>query len=916
MGDDDLSDTTYSGPYARAANIYRAAGWHGTLPLGNRPGRKYPPPSGWTGHGAPYPSAADVGAWQETHGDRNIGLHMPPGVIGLDVDAGYVKDGKLKRGDDTLINLENRFGVLPPTWVSSARPAPSGIRFYRVPTHLDGREINWPGEAGPDIEIIQAGHRYAVVWPSTNPEADDAPYNWSHPDAGFSDVLPRPEDLEFLPEAWVRGLALSYDRTEKSDLGNGALAQWWAQLRDDAPMCPPIHSVLTKAVDELREAAGARHETARDALVAIIRFGAEGHMGAPRAAAVLETEFTAAVGAERVAGGEWHRLLTGAVQLAVTANPAPLRHCEHDAATPMPAADVEAFMAAAERQRREAAERAAAVYRDRVAQIAEEVDALPFPDRAAAVRAHIREIATWGPTERGFARDTLTTRSQFSAVGVTEFNQLIRAEEKAVKEAATAAAHEAARARHAAQVAEAVEKGALLPAPHAPIDVARALAAKMTVPARWWRGDFYLHAGTKYVPWRDEAVDNWLYRQTADAVFESADEDGGTKPWRPTEAKITSVGHALSRGVLYRDSDAEPDDSASQVACSNGVYDVATDTLLPHDPARFNLQSVPFPYDSDAKCPTWLWFLGDVLPADAIRLLRQWVGYLLSGRTDQEKLLHMQGLPRSGKGTILTVIEALLGEENIASPSIAKIVTTFGEQPLINKTLAVFSDITWQHRDIVQAVETIKAIVGRDTRTIDRKNREAWTGKIGARFMIMGNDLPNFKDASGALATRMLHIRFPGTVAGREDPTLKTRLLEELPGILVWAIEGLRDLNAMGRFYEPESSRELAAEVRRQQGPLQPFIEDTCAYAAEANPVPLDELFPVYRAWAMRADVEHRLDKERFSRALTSAGLTVERKMIDGVRARRVLGIVPQVHEGRSAWVALLNPLGTVPPVT
>src|ERR1700749_1300474 len=167
----------------------------------------------------------------------------------------------------------------------------------------------------------------------------------------------------------------------------------------------------------------------------------------------------------------------------------------------------------------------------------------------------------------------------------------------------------------------------------------------------------------------------------------------------------------------------------------------------------------------------------------------------------------MPGLPRSGKGTTGMVVEALLGEENVASPSIPKLVTKFGEQPLIGKTLAIMSDISWQHRDIVQAVETIKAIVGRDSRDIDRKNREAWHGRLGVRFMIMGNDLPSFKDASGALATRMMHIRFPGTVVGREDPTLKARLLEELPGILAWAIEGLRDLDASGRFHETESSR-------------------------------------------------------------------------------------------------------------
>lgn len=220
-------DTTYSGPFARAAHIYRQAGWHGTLPLGSRPGVKYPPPSGWTGHGAPYPSAADVAAWSETHGDRNIGLRMPPSVIGLDVD-----DYGDKTGAATLAQLELNFGPLPPTWVSSARPAPSGIRFYRVP-HERAGVINWPGEAGKFIEIIQPGHRYAVVWPSTNPEAAGAEYRWRHENGDHYDPtdVPGPDDLPTLPVRWIEGLALPYVTVDKTSLGSDSAAAWWGGLR-------------------------------------------------------------------------------------------------------------------------------------------------------------------------------------------------------------------------------------------------------------------------------------------------------------------------------------------------------------------------------------------------------------------------------------------------------------------------------------------------------------------------------------------------------------------------------------------------------------------------------------------------------------------------------------------------------------
>ncbi len=926
------SDTTYSGPFGRAAQIYRAAGWRGVLPIGRAPGKKYPPPNGFTGHGAPYPSGPDVGTWlagpEETF---NIGLRAEPGIIGLDVD--HYRD---KTGGDTLAALEACFGPLPPTWVSSARPAPSGIRWFRVPTHLDGREVNWPGEAGKFIEIIQAGHRYAVVWPSTNPEAGGAQYEWRLPTGSWGgaqtamvrlsdDPVPAPDELAALPGAWVRGLMLDYDRTEKSDLAGGQMADWFGALRTGQP-CPVVHKVCAQAVETVRTVDGSRHETARDAAAALARLGGEGHRGAPGALYALGSAFDTAVGPGRAASGEWDRLLSGAVKLAATDNPQPRQHCEHDtlpAYAGPPGFDLAASIALAQQQaeadRREQAAAAAEVYRTRGQEMSAEVEKLPFAERAEAVRRLIPEIATWGPAEQSHARDLLSSKHGLTDLGVTDFRALLRAEEKARKLAAEEAAREQARQLAAEQVERARTEGALLPPPHAPMDVARHLAARLPAPVRWWRGDYYRHTGTRYVPWRDEAVDNWLYGQTEQAWYD-AGEDKGTSPWRPTENKITGVGHALSRGVLYRPSEDDPDDSPAQVACANGVYDVTTETLLQHTPERFNLQSVPFDYDPAATAPTWEWFLSDVLPGDtqAHAFLQEWFGYVLSGRTDLEKIANLMGLPRCGKGTVADTLSALVGAENVAAPTIPSLVGTFGEQPLLGKTLAVFSDISWAHRDIVAGVEIVKAISGRDARDVQRKNREAWHGKLGVRFMIMGNDMPKFTDASGAFSGRMIHVQFPGTFYGRERPSVKDDLLRELPGILNWALEGLKRLTINGSFTQPRSGEELAAEVRRQQSPVQAFLDDTCALVAPeaCNPVPLDELHPVYRAWAKRSDVGHPLDRERFSSALRSAGLGVKRQMVNGARARRVYGLVPQMEEdGRTAWVALLHPT-SAPPAT
>lgn len=179
--------------FSRAAPIYRQLGWLGTIPLPT--GQKWPPPSGFTGADGVYPDDAMVAYWSNNgESAGNIGLRMPAGAVGIDVD-----DHDAKTGGTTLVRLEATLGPLPATWRSSARDAPSGILFFRVPLGA-----LFAGALPGNIEIIQPHHRYAVVAPSVHPTG--AEYRWFGPD-GNPAPAPRIEELPELPAPWVAYLS-------------------------------------------------------------------------------------------------------------------------------------------------------------------------------------------------------------------------------------------------------------------------------------------------------------------------------------------------------------------------------------------------------------------------------------------------------------------------------------------------------------------------------------------------------------------------------------------------------------------------------------------------------------------------------------------------------------------------------------
>lgn len=188
-------------PYATGAPVYVAAGWPRPLPT-QATGQKWPPVTGYTGYVAGDVDDRTFVEWLITRADANIILRATPDAVFVDRDT-Y----KLPGGDDLWADMEAVLGPLPPCWRSSSRDGPSGKMPFRVPagTRLKGNVV-WNGvKLG---EFLQWFHRYAVVWPSTNPDNGGAMERWWRPDGTLAeDEVPPYGELPDLPQAWLEHFA-------------------------------------------------------------------------------------------------------------------------------------------------------------------------------------------------------------------------------------------------------------------------------------------------------------------------------------------------------------------------------------------------------------------------------------------------------------------------------------------------------------------------------------------------------------------------------------------------------------------------------------------------------------------------------------------------------------------------------------
>jgi putative DNA primase/helicase len=228
----------------------------------------------------------------------------------------------------------------------------------------------------------------------------------------------------------------------------------------------------------------------------------------------------------------------------------------------------------------------------------------------------------------------------------------------------------------------------------------------------------------------------------------------------------------------------------------------------------------------------------------------------------------MIGPRRSGRGTIARIITALIGPANVCNPTLGSLATNFGLQPLIGKQAAIITDARMSGRsDLAQVVERLLSISGEDGQTIDRKHKNAWSGKLPTRFTFISNELPRLADASGALAGRMIVLRFTESFYGREDLGLMDRITPELAGILNWSIAGWRRLLNRGRFEQPKSGQELVEELADLASPVGQFVREECELDPHGEEV-IKDLFNRWEKWCTKQNWEHPGTVQTFGRQL------------------------------------------------
>ena len=347
--------------------------------------------------------------------------------------------------------------------------------------------------------------------------------------------------------------------------------------------------------------------------------------------------------------------------------------------------------------------------------------------------------------------------------------------------------------------------------------------------------------------------------------------------------------------------------------CRNGVVDLTTGELLPHNRDYLFTQGLDIDFDSSATCPRWEQFMLEVmghsigpdLPDDSettiqARLnanarahvlsgyLQRYLGYCLTAHVKEQIIPIFFGNGSNGKSVLVIIMLQIMG--TLGKKATRELLAVKRQETHPTEVCDLFAKRFVASTELEQGQELASAltkdVTGGEKLTARRMFEDFWSFEPSHKIVLSTNYKPRVKDSSHAMWRRIQCVPFTVTFIDpdsddctdeqrndprvpKQDKNLVETLQDELPGILAWLVRGCLEWQQIG-IRPPEEVVIATNDYRAQQNVLRQFIASECEEGPGLS-TPAKALFNAFKRWAEENN-ERRLSQRDFVAQLETSG--------------------------------------------
>jgi len=287
-------------------------------------------------------------------------------------------------------------------------------------------------------------------------------------------------------------------------------------------------------------------------------------------------------------------------------------------------------------------------------------------------------------------------------------------------------------------------------------------------------------------------------------------------------------------------------------AAADGAGD---DTLRPLRPDDYALTRLPVEYDPNAGYDRWADYVDEWAEDGRADALQEYVGYCLHvGAMPIHRALLLVGSGANGKGTFLSVVRALLGDDNTTSIELQTLANEKDAVADFYGSLANIDD-DLSARKLGNGIGMFKKLVGGDRVRARHLYEDGFEFRATGKHLYAANEVPNVNvpDDDEAFWRRWVLVEFPNHYPpSQRDPTLRDELTapDVLSGVLNWAIVAWDRLLEQGYFTDEDRLPHTKRERWQAWGEsVDTFISECVDRDTDADRITTTDAHRRYAAW-------------------------------------------------------------------
>ena len=342
------------------------------------------------------------------------------------------------------------------------------------------------------------------------------------------------------------------------------------------------------------------------------------------------------------------------------------------------------------------------------------------------------------------------------------------------------------------------------------------------------------------------------------AQIDNDEERKAVRKWGGVSEGAGRVDAMVITARPYLEIPAGALDTHNDLLCvNNGIVNLKTGRLEPHNPNYYITKILPIDYTPGAPAPHWERFLHTVFEGNTelIQWIKRVMGYTLTGSTDERCLFFLYGVGKNGKSIFFEVLRMLL-VDHLKITSIEALLQTEqtgGATPYVadlqGARCAMASEMP-QGKRFNESL--LKTLTGGDTLTARRLFGQPFSFRPTHTLWVSGNYLPRVQSDDPAIWERVRIIPFKNIIkTPRPASELLGEFQSELAGILAWVIEGSGLWYQEGKLPVNPTVTTATNEYKGQEDIVSLFLSECCILKPSAQTLRAS-VYRAFQLWGVR----------------------------------------------------------------